>query len=135
MSQRLTLKEAAAELRAPSARWLREWLRANPRDPQGQLYYTPIGRDKVFHQTDLARIELALREGSQCRSNSGRRGHVKHRTTKSVERTSESEWRQAAELLNDPSLLSSSERSKSASKNTGSIQRPNLRLVQGSPHS
>jgi len=37
MSQRLTLGEVATELRAPSARWLREWMRANPRDKEGEL--------------------------------------------------------------------------------------------------
>ena len=58
----LTVDEAAAELRKPR-RGLREWLREHPRDKDGEPYYTPVGRDKIFHSTDIARIELALREG------------------------------------------------------------------------
>lgn len=131
MSERLTVNEAAALLRK-TTRWLREWLCKHPRDKAGELYYTPVGRDKIFHPVDIQRIELALREGVKCRSSSGRRVLVKRRTLKSEERTSGAEWRQAAELLNDPSLLSSSERLKSASKSTGNIPRPNLSLVQGS---
>jgi hypothetical protein len=131
---RLTLTEAAAALRT-SKRWLLEWLRKHPADKQGEPYFTPVGRDKLFHQTDIARIEFALREGVKCRSVSGRRAPVKRRTMKSVERTSDAEWKLAAELLNDPSLSSSSSASKSASRPTGNIPSPKLRVIQGSQHS
>jgi hypothetical protein len=46
--------------------------------------------------------------------------------------TSDSTWKLAAELTNDPSLSSNSGQSKSASRSTGNIRRPNLRLVPGS---
>ena len=129
----LTLAEAAAELRK-SPRWLREWLRANPRDNDAEPYYTPVGRDKIFHQTDIARIERALREGIQCRSNSGRRAQVKRRTMKYEGPTSDSAWKLAAELTNDPSLSSGSARSRSASSSTANTPRPNLRIVPGRAH-
>jgi len=131
---RLTLPEAAAALRT-SKRWLLEWLRKHPADKAGEPYFTPVGRDKLFHQTDIARIEFALREGVKCRSVSGRRAPAKRRTLKSEERTSESEWKLAAELLNDPSLASSSSGSKNASRSTGNTPRPSLSLIQGSRHS
>jgi hypothetical protein len=95
-----------SELRK-TKRWLNEWLRAHPVDDEGLAFYTPVGRDKVFLPSDITRIEAALREELQCRSISGRRASVKRRTTKSVERISESEWKRAAELLNDPSLIAS----------------------------
>jgi hypothetical protein len=97
-------------------------LRANPRDNDGEPYCTPVGRDKIFHQTDIARIERALREGMQCRSSSGRRAQAKR----------ESEWKLAQELTGDPLLSNSSVKSKNASKNTDNTRRPNLSLVQGS---
>jgi hypothetical protein len=127
----LTVDEVAAELRK-TKRWLLEWLRAHPRDKDGEPYYTPLGRDKIFYQSDIARIERALREGMQCRSSSGRRALAKRPTTKSVAPTSESAWRLAAELTNDPSLCNSFATSKSASKHTSNGQPPSLRLIQGS---
>lgn len=134
MSRALTLNEAAIELRT-SKRWLLEWLRKHPADKAGEPYYTPVGRDKIFHQADIARIEGALREGAKCRSSSGRRAPAKRRISKSAAPTSESAWKLAAELTNDPSLCNNSERSRSASKATGNTRRPSLRVIQGSPHS
>src|ERR1019366_9117419 len=125
MSHPRTLPETAAMLRK-SPRWLREWLRTNPVDPEGEPYYTPVGRDKIFHQADIARIERALRRELQCRSSSGRRAPAKRRTSKYGAPTSESAWKLAAELTSDPSLSSNSARSRNASSNTGSIRRPNL---------
>src|SRR6266404_2635293 len=118
-----TVDEAAAELRKPK-RWLLEWLREHPWDKDGEPYYTPVGRNKIFHETDIARIELALRGEMKCRSNSGRRAPAKRRTTKYEGPTSESAWKLAAELTNDPSLSSSSARSKNASSSTGNTRRP-----------
>ena len=131
MSQAFTLLEAADRLRK-SKRWLLEWLRKHPADRNGEPFYTPVGRDKIFHQADIARIEAALRGGIQCRSVSGRRAPVKRRILKSEGHTSESEWKLAAELLNDPSLSNSSIGSRTASRSTGNTQRPRLSLVQGS---
>jgi len=130
MSHRLTLEEVAAELRK-TTRWLMEWLRSHPVDQDGEPYYTPVGRDKIFHQTDVARIERALREGIACRSNSGRRAPAKRRIMKSAGRTSESEWKLAAELTNDHSLSNSFEKSKSVSRSTDNTRHPHLSLVQG----
>jgi hypothetical protein len=124
----MTATEAANVLRK-SKRWLLEWLRKHPADQEGEPYYTPIGRDKIFHQADIARIEWALREGVKCRSNSGRRALVKRRTMKSGARTSESEWRLAAELLNDPSLSPNLSGSKSASRSMVNTRPPNSRLA------
>lgn len=129
-----TVEEVAAELRK-TRRWLLEWLRAHPRDNGGQLYYTPVGRDKIFHQADIARIEGALRGDVQCRSSSGRRAPAKRRISKSAEPTSESAWKLAAELTNDPSLSSNSGGSKNVLRCTGNTRRPSLIVIQGSPHS
>jgi hypothetical protein len=129
-----TLDEAAAALRKPK-RWLQEWLRDHPLDKHGEPYYTPVGRDKLFHQNDIDRIELTLREEVKCRLNSGRRGKAKRPTSRSGGRTSEFEWKLAAELTNDPSLSSKNVSSRSVSKSMGSTPHPSLRLVQGSQHS
>jgi hypothetical protein len=130
MSARLTLDEAAAELRK-TPRWLREWVRAHPRDSAGEPYYTPAGRDKLFHRSDLDRIELALREELKCPSVSGRPARARRRTTKSEEPTSVSAWRSAAELTNDPSLLPNSDASRSVSSSMGGTQHQKLSLIQG----
>ena len=137
MTQRFTLAEAAAQLMAPSTRWLADWLRAHPRDKSGEPYYTPVGRDKVFRSDDIARIEFALREGLKCHSSSGRRGQARRRITRSGAPTEvqkdHSAWRQAAELLNDPTLLSSCGPSRTASTSTDAGQRrPSLSLIKGS---
>jgi hypothetical protein len=134
MTKPLTPAEAAAALRK-SKRWLLEWLRKHPADKLGEPYFTPVGRDKIFHQSDIARIEAALRGGIQCRSNSDRRAPARRRTMKSAEHTSESTWNAVADLLNDPSLKRSSKRSSDALRTTDNTQRPSLRLVPGSQHS
>jgi len=72
MSRVSTIEEAAARLRK-TKRWLMEWLRSHPADPDGEPYYTPVGRDKIFHDQDIARIERDLRGSLKCRSSSGRR--------------------------------------------------------------
>lgn len=128
--QRYTIEEAAEILRS-TPRWLSQWLLKHPVDSEGEPFFTPVGRDKILLQSDITRIELALRGGFKC-SRSGRRAPVKRRTTKSVGRTSVAEWKLAAELLNDPSLSKSFEKSKNASRSTDNTRHPNLRLVQGS---
>jgi hypothetical protein len=107
---RYTLEEAAKELRK-SARWLNEWLLRHPVDDQGIAFYfyTPVGRDKILLPSDITRIEAALR-AELCRSSSERRGGAKRRIMKSEGPTSESAWRLAAELTNDPSLITSSKK-------------------------
>jgi hypothetical protein len=133
MSRPLTLPEAAAELRK-TPRWLREWLRAHPRDKAGEPYYTPVGRDKIFELYDITRIKTALREEARCPSGSDRRAPAKRRTLKSAApsegQRDQFALKRAAELLNDPTLLNCSERSKTASSNTDAGRRPKLRLVQ-----
>jgi hypothetical protein len=133
-SRAFTLSEAAAALRK-SKRWLLEWLRARPVDKYGDPFFTPVGRDKIFHQNDIDRVELTLREEAKCHSNSGRQGRARRPTSRSGARTSDAAWKLAAELTNDPSLSNNSSASKSASKSTVNIQRPNLSLIQGSRHS
>jgi hypothetical protein len=60
----LTLVQAAAEL-GGKPRWLKGWLRKHPADKAGEPYYTPVGRDKVFHPADIARIEQAIDEAAR----------------------------------------------------------------------
>src|SRR5580692_3758975 len=98
----------------------------------GEPYYTPAGRDMLFHPNDIARIESTMREELKCPSPSDRRVKAKRRTTKSAAPISESEWKLAADLTNDPSLLPSCEKSRSASRHMGNIPRPSLKLIQGS---
>jgi hypothetical protein len=122
--------EAAAALRK-SKRWLLEWLRAHPTDKHGEPYYTPVGRGKIFHQNDIDRVELTLREEVKCHSDSGRRVKAKRRTSKLGAPISDAKWRLAAELTGEPSLSSSSVGSKNASRHTDNTQRPRLHLVRG----
>jgi hypothetical protein len=131
MTERYTIEEVAAKLRT-TMRWLLEWLRKHPADKAGEPYYTPVGRDKIFHQSDIARIETALRKGIKCRSVSGRREKAKRRTLKSEAPISDAAWRRAAELTNDPSLCNNSSGSRNASSSTGNGPRPKLKLIQGS---
>jgi hypothetical protein len=117
-ASRLTLDEAAAELRK-TPRWLNEWLRTHPVDADGRAFYTTAGRDKVFLPSDITRIVAALREALECRSNSGNRAPAKRRTMKSGGRAEvqkdHSAWKQAAELLGDPTLLNFPGPSRNAS--------------------
>jgi hypothetical protein len=134
MSRALTLPEAADQLRK-SKRWLLEWLRQHPLDGAGTPYYTPVGRDKIFHQTDIARIELTLRGDLLCRSASDRRVKAEPRISKSGERsedpTDHSAWRRAAELLGDPTLVNLPDKSQNASRSMDAGQRPRLRVIEG----
>ena len=59
MSNTLSIHDAAGHLRK-SKRWLLAWLRKHPKDGDGEPYYTPVGRDKIFHQSDIARIEAMI---------------------------------------------------------------------------
>jgi hypothetical protein len=127
----LTLVQAAAEL-GGKPRWLNQWLRKHPADKAGEPYYTPVGRDKVFHPADIARIERALREGVTCHSSSGRRVPVKRRTTKSVAPTAVSTLKLAAELTGDQTLLENCDGSSGSSTNSANTPRPKLNLIQGS---
>jgi len=56
----LSLEDVADRLHK-SARWLRDWLRKNPTDPDGNPFYIPLGRTKVFNEKDFERICAALR--------------------------------------------------------------------------
>jgi hypothetical protein len=125
-TQFLNEDEAAAELHK-TKRWLREWLRRHPQDATGEPYFTPVGRNKIFHQNDIRRIEQALRDEARCPSNSDRRGKVKRPTSKSEAHISDAELRLAAELTGDPSLVDSFAGSKSASSNTASTRLPRPR--------
>lgn len=55
MTDRLTIDEAASELHK-TRRWLVDWLRDHPADSRGLPYYAALGRTKLFHPDDIARI-------------------------------------------------------------------------------
>lgn len=133
MATPLTLEEAAHHLRT-SRRWLLTWLRDHPRDKAGEPYFTPVGRAKLFHQADIARIERDLREGIKCRSDLGPRAPARRRTMKSAAPIADpkehSLLRRAAELTGDRTLLSSSATSRTASTSTDAgPRRPRLVLI------
>jgi len=60
MSQLLTIKEAAAELRV-SQQWLKYWLAEHPVDVAGVPFYIPMGSRKKFEPQDLDRIRAHMR--------------------------------------------------------------------------
>lgn len=113
----LTLKEAAAKLRK-SERWLWDWLDKHPRDRFDRPYYHLAGRTKLLSEGDLARIY----EDLPCPSSFVRPARAKRRTGKSEDRTSESLWNEAQELLKSP-LQNDSSTSSSAPSNVVSIQK------------
>ncbi|WP_063709054.1 hypothetical protein [Bradyrhizobium centrolobii] len=104
LRQRLEIEQVANALHV-TVRWLQEWLRAHPVDAAGEPYCTPVGRKRIFHPSDITRIEKALREDIKRRYTSGRCAPAKRRILKSEAPSQESMWRRAAELLNDPSLI------------------------------
>ena len=132
--QRLEIEQVANALHV-TVRWLQEWLRAHPVDAMGEPYCTPVGRKRLFHPSDITRIEQSLRGEIKCRYTSGRRAPAKALPTKSVARTSESAWNEASALLNSPSLKGLSGTSSAASRTTGNTLRPPLSLVPGSTRS
>jgi hypothetical protein len=125
----LTLREAAAKLRK-SERWLWDWLDKHPRDRFDRPYFRLAGRTKLISEADLARIY----EDLPCPSTSERPAKAKRRTSKSGENISESAWKLAAELTNDPSLSKSSASSPTRSR-PANTRPPRLQLVQTSRHS
>jgi hypothetical protein len=66
MSQLLTLKEVAAELRV-SQQWLKYWLVDNPVDTAGVPLYVPMGRRLKFERQDVDRIIAHLRDLESAR--------------------------------------------------------------------
>jgi hypothetical protein len=105
------MDEAAAYLRK-SRRWLQDWLRAHPKDGQGNPFFIPLGRSKAFRLADLERILKAAMEDHECPSNYIPLGRVKRRTGLSRAPTSESLWTEAQELLKGPLLNVAEKRSK-----------------------
>src|SRR6266403_2009172 len=94
----LTLSEAADALHK-SKRWLQDWLAKNPTDATGRPFFSQLGRSRVFREADIHRILDATMKAPPCRSNVSRPAPVKRRTGQSAERTSESMWTEAQELL------------------------------------
>src|SRR6266568_2784423 len=72
----LTMDDTASRLHK-SRRWLQDWLRNHPVDRNGEPFYTPLGRTKIFDERDIQRIRDALKEEARCRLNSSRRGQAK----------------------------------------------------------
>ena len=132
--QRLEIEQVANALHV-TVRWLQEWLRAHPVDAMGEPYCTPVGRKRLFHPSDITRIEQSLSGEIKCRYTSARRAPAKARIGKSVAPTAESALSRVADLLGDPSLKTISSASSGASRITANIQRPSLSLVPGSTRS
>jgi len=117
-----TLSEAAKELRK-SRRWLQDWLRDHPVDRYGVPFYSPLGRAKMFSDSDLTRILETTREEERCRLNSSnRRKKGARRTSASGARTSESMSTEALRLANAGKPTKSSKDGKTRS-NVVSMER------------
>src|SRR6266702_5686271 len=99
-SDLLTLGDLADRLHK-SPRWLSRWLRKNPTDPNGELFYTPIGRTKIFSEKDFERICAALREEERCRLNLSRRVGGRRRTGPVAGPTSASTLTEALRLASE----------------------------------
>src|SRR5258706_226730 len=103
---------------------VRQWLARHPRCCQtreANVRVTPLGRTRLFQDSDLSRILEATRV-APCPSKSSRRVKAKARTIQSGDHTSGSLWTEAQELLKSPLQISSSRNSKSPS-NVVSIRR------------
>src|SRR6516164_5555243 len=50
-----SLENVANQLQK-SPRWLKNWLRKNPADQNGDPFYIPLGRTKIFNRKDVDRI-------------------------------------------------------------------------------
>jgi hypothetical protein len=103
----LTLDEVAC-LMHKSRRWLREWLRDNPRDAYDRPLFGEAGRTLLFTQAHVQRIVETL----PCPSSLSRPVKRKQRTSISAGSISVSQWTRAAELTSDPSLKPSSSGSR-----------------------
>ena len=96
----LSLEDVADRLHK-SARWLRDWLRKNPADPNGDPFYIRAGRTMIFTEKDVERICASLREEERCRLNLSRRARAKRRTGMVVARTSANTLTEALRLANE----------------------------------
>ena len=131
MSPVYTLDEAAAQLHK-SKRWLQYWLLDHPADKHGQPFYVPLGRTKVFTDSDLARILAACIEDERCRLNSSRQGStraIRHRG-QSAAPTSDAALTRALARAKNHSPRKSSSGSNGTSKvvSLRPSNRPALRL-------
>src|SRR6266568_985215 len=117
----LTMDDTASRLHK-SRRWLQDWLRNHPVDRNGEPFYTPLGRTKIFDERDIQRIRDALKEEARCRLNSSRRGQAKRPIGRSAAPTSKSMWTEAAELTGSP-LLCSNSASSNARSNVANIRK------------
>lgn len=112
-----------------SRRWLLEFLHSTKTDPHGRPLYRQLGRDKLIY---IDRLIEAL----PCPSKSSKVATKKRKISTSGGPISASQWTEAAELLNDPSLVSceTSSRMPSSGENTlPENKRP--RLVVNNPRS
>lgn len=126
----LGLDEAARKLGFKSGRALNEWLRENPFDPRDPVR-TPLfrkaGREKVFTEGDLTRINAVLLQKASestasCRLNSSRHERGSRRSIPCEEHTSASILTEALALATgrsrSGSLTGGSETSKVVSLQT-----------------
>src|SRR5277367_2596153 len=121
----LTLAEVADHLKVKPL-WLTRWLRAHPRDPQGEPFYHRAGRTKLFTEAGVGRIYAALPvpqaspdqiKVKPCRSSSCRRVKAAAQTTPSGELTFEQKSIKLRELTT---------RSSPAKNFAGSRKRSNV---------
>src|SRR5262249_47694834 len=94
----ISVEDALAALPVrKSRRWLVTFLHKTKTDPRGRPLYRLAGRGKPVYFDRLI-------EAMPCQSTSLPAAPRKRRTSTSGERTSGSQWTEAARLLDDPSL-------------------------------
>ena len=97
----LTLDEVASIVHK-SRRWLREWLRDNPRDVYDRPLFGKAGRTMLFTQEHIQRIvELLSTPGPPVRPER----KYRRRPSPYASKDEEQLWVRAAELTGDKSLL------------------------------
>ncbi|MBX3535806.1 MAG: hypothetical protein KF826_15775 [Xanthobacteraceae bacterium] len=111
-----TLPEAAALLRR-RPRWLLEWLRQHPLGLDDRPLFMQAGRDKLFTDADIGRIQEVMRqEAVPCPSSSSRPAKENRRISRSAAHTSASILNEALALASGRSQPASSQKSSATLK-------------------
>src|SRR5262245_47956030 len=119
----------AAQRLHKSRRWLQNWLRDHPADQYGQPFYSPLGRTKIFDESDISRIREAAREEERCRLNLYRPGRAKRPTMRAAANTSGSTLTEALRLAGETS------RSRSSANGSARSSSPNSHSPASRPSS